>query len=270
MEMRFQILGSSSSGNCALLTTANSKILIDAGFSARRIGKLLESVGESLDAIDAVFLTHEHSDHASGIRGLARHQHIEVFANRDTASSVQSKLNGSRPQWKLFETGNAFAYRDLQVTPFSVPHDAHDPVGFVFEVGDGTLFAPHRRIAWLTDLGHLPQLAREKVRQADLLVLEANHDHDLLDNDTKRPWSVKQRIRGRHGHLSNKAAFELLAGEERPGWKQVFLAHLSRDCNSAECVERTFAPLQQAGKRFRIEVIEPVNGMGSAVDLIGL
>lgn len=270
MEMRFQILGSSSAGNCALLTTADCKILIDAGFSARKIAQKLDSVGESLDSIDAVFLTHEHGDHSAGVRGMAKRRNIQVFANRDTAQAVQSKLNGSRPAWQIFETDSVFDYRGLRVTPFSVPHDAYDPVGFVFECGDGSLFAPHRSVAWLTDLGHLPRLAREKVRHADVLVLEANHDSELLENDSKRPWSVKQRIRGRHGHLSNKAAFELLVEEAHTGWKHVYLAHLSRDCNSTELVERTFAPLRESGKRYRVDVVDPHNGTCPALDLIGL
>lgn len=270
MVMRFQILGSSSSGNCALLTTAGCKILIDAGFSARKIKLMLESVGESLDSIDAVFLTHEHGDHTAGIRGLAKRAHISVFANRDTAFAVQQRFKDSKPQWKLFETGSSFAYRDLQVTPFSVPHDAHDPVGFVFESGDGSLFSPRRSVAWLTDLGHLPKLAREKVRNVDLLVLEANYDSELLENDEKRPWSVKQRIRGRHGHLSNSAALELLTEEESPRWRQVFLAHLSRDCNSLDIVKRTFEPLRQSGKKFSINVVDPNNGTCPAVDLFAL
>lgn len=270
MDFRFQILGSSSAGNCALLCTPECKILIDAGFSARRIGQMLALIGERLEDIDAVFLTHEHGDHTAGLRGLLRQKNIEFFANRDTAFALQQKLGARDGPWKLFETGATFRYRDLSVTPFSVPHDAHDPVGYVFEHGDGTLFAPHRSVAWVTDLGHLPRLVAEKVRHADVLVLEANYDIELLEMDSKRPWSTKQRIRGRHGHLSNEAAFTFLSETTDTRWRQVYLAHLSRDCNSLECIERTFAPLLQNGKNLRIDVVDPQNGAMPALTVSSL
>lgn len=231
---------------------------------------MLEKSGERIEEIDAVFLTHEHSDHTAGLRGLIRQPKVEFFANRDTAFAAQSKLGDRKGRWKLFETGQVFRYRDLTVTPFSVPHDAHDPVGFVFEHGDGSLFSPHRSVAWVTDLGHLPRLVGEKVRSADILVLEANHDCDLLESDEKRPWSVKQRIRGRHGHLSNQAAFDFLAEADRPRWRHIYLAHLSRDCNSLECVERTFAPLRNGGKNFHIDVVDPQNGAMPALSFSSL
>ncbi len=264
MEFRFQILGSSSSGNCALLCTPECKVLIDAGFSAREIGKRLQESGERLEDIDAVFLTHEHSDHTAGLRGLLRHKKVEFFANRDTAFAAQSRLGERKGRWKLFETGSAFRYRDLTVTPFSVPHDAHDPVGYVFEHGHDDLFSPRRSVAWVTDLGHLPRLVSEKVHSADVLVIEANHDVEMLEM-SPRPWSLKQRIRGRHGHLSNDAAFDFLAGAEQPRWQRIYLAHLSRECNSLECVERTFAPLRQGGKNFHIDVVDPQNGVMPAL-----
>jgi hypothetical protein len=153
MSVEFQILGSSSGGNCALLQTGQTKVLVDVGFSAKRIGCLLESVGESLDAIDAVFLTHEHNDHAQGIRGLAKRADLPVFANHDTADAVQAKA--TKPvNWKVFQTGTEFTFRDLKVRSFALPHDAYDPVGFTFKWGEeGDLFTPPRSLAWVTDLG---------------------------------------------------------------------------------------------------------------------
>lgn len=266
MGMRFQILGSSSSGNCALLTTPECRVLIDAGFSARRLSAMLAAVGESLDSIDAVFLTHEHSDHTVGLRGISRHPKIELFANRDTAFAVGEGLpksksaTGRKLNWKLFETGDTFRYRDLEVTSFSVPHDAHDPVGFVIGHQGSGVGGEHKRLAWLTDLGYVPAMVRERVRDADVLVVESNYDDELLDSDTKRPWSVKQRIRGRHGHLSNHAVFELLTAAESPRWREVFLAHLSRDCNSMAAVDRTFGDLRHGGGRFHLHVVDPENG----------
>ena len=262
MSGEFQILGSSSGGNCALLSTGHSKVLVDVGFSAKRIGSLLEAVGESLDAIDAVFLTHEHSDHAQGIRGLAKRADLPVFANRDTAEAVQAKL--SKPvNWQVFQTGTNFSFRDLRVRSFALPHDAYDPVGFTFNWGEvGDLFSPPRSLAWVTDLGYVPEHVREHIRNVQTLVIEANYDEDLLERDERRPWSTKQRIRGRHGHLSNHAAYELVEELSKNSiLEKVYLAHLSKDCNQVDLVRDKFACLQ---KLLRINVIDPECGITSA------
>lgn len=245
MAMRFKILGSGSAGNSALLVTAGSRVLVDAGFSAKRLGELLAETGESLARIDAIFLTHEHSDHAAAMAGLSRHPHIKIFANRATANSLQAGLK-HRPQWQLFETGATFRYRDLEVSSFAVPHDAQEPVGFLIAHGEDDLLAPRRSLAWLTDLGHAPRHVRERIREADVLVVEANHCSAMLEADTKRPWSTKQRISGRHGHLSNEGARELLATVASPRWRRIYLTHLSRDCNSLAAVDLALAPVRAA------------------------
>lgn len=258
MGMCFGILGSGSEGNCALLRTAHARILVDAGFSARRLAALLAAVGESLDRIDAIFLTHEHGDHAAGISGLARHPQIKVFANPATARAVQAGLK-HRPNWQYFETGTRFRYRDLEIESFAVPHDAHDPVGFLFTEGGEAPAAPRTRLAWLTDLGHAPQHLRERIRDADVLVIEANHCPQMLKDDPKRPWSVKQRISGRHGHLSNDGARELLSSVASPHWRHVFLAHLSRECNSFAAVEQACAGVL-AALHCRCSIVAPGGG----------
>ena len=238
MGFRFCILGSGSSGNCALLQTDETRVLVDAGFSVRRLGELLAVHGESLDRIEAIFLTHEHSDHAAGLTGLARFPHIKIFANAATSRAVQAGLR-HRPVWQLFETGTRFRFRDLEIESFTVPHDAHDPVGFLFSHGADDLFSPRRVLAWLTDLGHAPPHIRERIREVDVLVVEANHCPEMLRADPKRPWALKQRISGRHGHLSNERTRELLASVDHPRWRLVYLTHLSRDCNTPAVVEKT-------------------------------
>ncbi|WP_068628918.1 MBL fold metallo-hydrolase [Cephaloticoccus primus] len=266
--MRFCILGSGSSGNSALLQTTHANVLIDAGLSARRLGLLLANHGLSLEQIDAIFLTHEHGDHCAGIDGLKKHPHIRLFANLPTARAIQAKLK-HRPHWVHFETGACFHYRDLAITSFSVPHDAQEPVGFRIEVrpegiasGDGaTDSAPPatdpgtaplagnaqntaRSLVWLTDLGYAPPGLHQHLAQSDIIVVEANHCPELLKADTKRPWSLKQRIAGRHGHLSNHATAELLAATASPRWRHIYLIHLSRDCNSPEAVHAALGPLR--------------------------
>lgn len=236
MSLRFRILGSGSSGNAALLQSDETRVLVDAGFSARKLGELLAAAGESWATIDAIFLTHEHSDHAAALSGLAKFPNLKVFANRPTAEAIQRGLK-HRVSWQLFESGSAFRFRDFEVQTFRVPHDAQDPVGFLIHHGHGDLFSPRRSLAFLTDLGHAPRSVREYIRDVDVLVVEANHCSEMLQADTRRPWVTKQRISGQHGHLSNAAARELLESVAGARWRHVFFTHLSRDCNTPAAVE---------------------------------
>lgn len=244
MPLRFRILGSGSAGNAALLQTDDTKVLVDAGFSARRLNTMLAESGESLASINAIFLTHEHGDHSAALKGLAKYPHIQVFANVATSRTLQRALK-HRITWKIFETGSTFHFRDLEISAFSVPHDAQDPVGFSIVHGRGDdLFSNRCQIVWLTDLGHIPAHIQEHIRHADILAIEANHCAELLQADLKRPWSLKQRIQGRHGHLSNTAVHDLLAEINSPTWKHIFFTHLSQDCNTPEAVEIALKPLR--------------------------
>ena len=251
----FKILGSSSSGNCSLLKTEEATILIDAGFSGKQICKMLENAGESIEDVDAVFITHEHSDHCNGVRGLAKYG-VDFYANTQTAKAIQSKLT-LPVHWKVFESGQSFQFKDLEIQSFSIPHDAYDPVSYIFSWGEHDLFNPHRSLAWVTDLGHATPEVRRRIKNVDYLVLESNHDSHMLENDMKRPMSLKRRILGRHGHLSNADALSLLKSVEKPKWKELFFAHLSKDCNNANLVEDTFAPFCSAMK-LRMQVVNPL------------
>ena len=222
--LRFTILGSGSSGNCAYLETEHTRLLVDAGFSAKQIELRLASIGRSPADVQAIFLTHEHSDHVCGLPVLTRRHNIPVHCNRLTAEFLQPQMPGYSG-WRLFESGASITVGDLKVNSFSVPHDAYDPVGFMFNHALGN-------IGFLTDLGYATKLVIERVRQARALVLEANHDLQLLQEDRKRPWSVKQRILSRHGHLSNEAAAEVAAEVVTDLMEDLYLGHLSADCNS--------------------------------------
>ncbi|MDR2863384.1 MAG: MBL fold metallo-hydrolase [Puniceicoccales bacterium] len=253
---RFHILGSSSSGNCALLVTPGARILIDAGFSARRIKQALLHVGENIEDIDAVFITHEHSDHISGVPGLARLKRPVFFANQETARAVDDTCEAARPRWKIFETGTTFHFQGVTISAFSIPHDAADPVGYTFTFGGGDSSSPQETLAWVTDLGYVPQLVREKLKPVDYLVLESNYDPTMLAN-SPRPPSLKQRIKGRHGHLSNDLALELLMTLENDRLRRVFLAHLSRECNTPELVDDALMAAKALRRQCVFTVIHP-------------
>lgn len=256
VEDRLRVLGSSSSGNAALLSAMGAHLLIDAGLSGRQTISLLREEGLELDDLEGVCLTHEHGDHSRGLRGMARCDGLKVFANYETARAVQGRLD-RRMGWQLFQNHQAFRVGPFEVTPVAVPHDAFDPVCFFVSWGDGDLLSPRRTVAWINDLGHIPLALVHRLSDVDCLIIEANHDEDMLEADTRRPWSLKQRIRGRHGHLSNRRTLEALTGVTSPRWQHVVLTHLSRDCNDVALVRDTFAPLGERVPGASIQVVEP-------------
>jgi len=221
------ILGSGSSGNSALIATENCRVLVDVGFSARQICQRLGAVGVAPDSLDAILLTHEHSDHVAGLDVLSRKFKIPIYCNRLTAEALRGQGIANEAPWTLFSSGASFTIRDLDVQTFYVPHDAVDPVAFVASSAYGS-------VGFLTDLGFATKLVRERIREVHTLVVETNHDERKLQDDLKRPWSVKQRILSRHGHLSNRAAATLVADIAGDHLERVILGHLSRDCNTQE------------------------------------
>jgi phosphoribosyl 1,2-cyclic phosphodiesterase len=226
------VLGSGSAGNCALIATSRCRLLVDAGFSARQITQRLESIGLRPENLDGILITHEHADHVAGLDVLCRRFCVPVYSNPLTAETLRRGTLAEFPNWNLFATGAVFSVKDIEIQSFYVPHDAVDPTAFVFTADDGS-------IGFLTDLGYTPKLAMERIRQVDTLVIETNHDERLLQEDSKRPWSVKQRILSRHGHLSNEAAAKLVAAVAGHRLRRVVLSHLSRDCNRADLALRT-------------------------------
>ncbi len=237
--MHITILGSGSAGNCTLIETDTTRLLVDAGLSGRQIAHRLALINRNIDQVSGVILTHEHSDHVRGLGVLCKSRPLPVYANRLTAEAVttdpewQEKV---RISWRLFSTGTSFEVGDLLVESFSVPHDAYDPVGYVIRhPGSGLA------VGVLTDLGHATKLVTERVRQMDVLVVEANHDLKLLQEDAARPWALKQRIMSRHGHLSNDAAATLASDVACDKLRHVLLAHLSRDCNRPELARQAVA-----------------------------
>jgi phosphoribosyl 1,2-cyclic phosphodiesterase len=222
---RFTILGSGSRGNCAYLETDEVRLLIDAGFSARQIRTRLAAIGRSPESLTAILITHEHSDHIQGLTGLDKLK-IPTYCNRATRDAIEAQLM-IRLESRLFNTRDTFDIGDVSVETFDIPHDAQDPVGFLIRTSTVN-------VGFLTDLGHATTLVLNRVKPAHALVLEANYDVKLLQDDTKRPWSIKQRIASRTGHLSNEAAANAVQEIISADLKHLYLGHLSQDCNRPE------------------------------------
>lgn len=237
------ILGSGSAGNCAVVESGDCRLLIDAGLSARQIMLRLTAAGVDPAQLDGILLTHEHIDHAGGLNVLSKKIDVPIYCNRLTAEAVQQTGLVHHKNWRIFPTGGDFIIKDIAVQSFSVPHDAADPVGFVLHQGASSL-------GFCTDLGFATKLVFERIRQVQTLVIETNHDEKMLQNDTRRPWAIKQRIMSRHGHLSNAAAAAVLTELLGNGLQRAVLCHLSRDCNSPEIAAGTVrSSLEAAGEK---------------------
>ena len=223
------MLASGSSGNAAWLATENTRILIDAGLSMKELGRRLATIGETLESADAILITHEHSDHVSALPVMARCKKLRptIWMTRLAAPCIE--WGEKKPErLEAFQAGSSFQIGDIEVQSFSIPHDAIDPVGFAFQ-------AQGVRIGIATDLGYIPESIKFHLRRADVLLLEANHDLDMLKVGPY-PWSVKQRVMSRVGHLSNMVMSEYLMQDLDSCTSRIILGHLSEHNNHPEIV----------------------------------
>jgi len=240
VAVKLTILGSGSAGNASYVETDETRVLVDAGFSPRQIRLRLAGIGRTPENLTAILITHEHSDHISGLVGIAEKLGIPVYCNRATMDEIKRSLRASL-DFRLFVSGGSFDVGDISVETFSVPHDAQDPVGFMLRTSNGS-------IGVATDLGYVTRLVGERIRLANVLVLESNHDVKMLQECPHRSWSLKQRILSRHGHLSNEAAADCAADIMSTNLRQLYLGHLSRDCNKPELAFKVMQRrLQQIG-----------------------
>jgi phosphoribosyl 1,2-cyclic phosphodiesterase len=220
--MKFCILGSGSEGNAILIQTPDVCVLVDAGFSVPVLEKRLRHVGYAPEQIDAVFISHEHIDHIRCLKTLHEKYKVALFANRPTANELRRIFDAPLP-FNIFLTNRPFVFKDIMVEPFSVFHDAAEPVGFCITHKD-------IKLSVATDLGFPSTSVREKMKNSHFLILESNHDEQMLMK-SRRPEQLKKRILSRHGHLSNNSAGSLLNHLVHKELKKVILAHLSRECN---------------------------------------
>jgi phosphoribosyl 1,2-cyclic phosphodiesterase len=218
-----KILASGSSGNAILVEAGGKALLLDAGLSARELVKRLSAVGADPAGLDGIIISHEHSDHIKGAEILARDNRIPIFINRGTHDSAGQRL-ARHYIFEHFETGDTINFNGLEVRTFSVSHDAADPVGFRVSWRD-------IKVGVVTDVGHSTRLLEQRLGGCHALVLEANHDRDLLDAGPYPP-ELKRRIKGKNGHLSNQECTDLLKKLHHPGLAHIVLAHLSETNNT--------------------------------------
>lgn len=223
MSLRVCVLGSGSSGNCIYIASTQTRILVDAGLSLRETVRRLETIDSDLAEINAICVTHEHDDHIVSLGILHRRAGMALYANSGTIEGIERNGKLCDLPWKVFTTGEPFRIENLKIEPFTVAHDAYDPVGFLICSGNS-------RVGIVTDIGMATELVREHLRGCQTVIVESNHDERLL-KDAARPWPLKQRIASRQGHFSNDQAGRLIADIAGPELKVVFLAHLSADCN---------------------------------------
>lgn len=226
--MRVCLLASGSKGNSVFVESGETRLLVDAGLSAKELTARLATVGVDAATLNAILVTHEHTDHVRGLGPLARRLKIPVITSCLTSRHLAPLLKTC--EVIEFEAGHSFAFRDLVIDPFPLTHDALDPVGFVIEGKDGVA-------GIATDFGIATRLVQEKLGRCRSLVLEFNHDEEMLQNGPY-PWRLKQRIRSRHGHLSNRESRQLLAELLHDGLEYLFLAHLSETNNHPDVAYR--------------------------------
>ena len=232
--LKFCSLYSGSSGNCLFVSTNNTKVLIDCGTSCKKICEGLASIDSSIEDIDAILVTHEHSDHVQGLGMVSKKFNIPVYANLETWNVMEKqKEKISEKNIKLFENDKDFLLNDLTIHPFTTPHDAANPCGFSIHNGK-------KRLSIATDLGYMDNRIFEQLQNSSFVLLESNYEPELLDA-SKYPYHLKQRIKGPNGHLSNETAGKTISELMKKDLKEVILGHLSKENNFPELAYKTVA-----------------------------
>ncbi|GKQ43333.1 metallo-hydrolase [Companilactobacillus sp. RD055328] len=233
-DFKISVLASSSKGNSTYIETPNSKILIDAGLSGKKIENAMKSIDRDLSEVDSILVTHEHSDHIQGVGVLARKYDMQIYANEGTWNAMNSKIGKVPSENKyVFGMGSTLTIGDLDIESFGVSHDAAEPQFY-------QVHYDNKSFAVLTDTGYVSERIKNTIKSADAYLMECNHDLDMLRNGDYA-WSLKQRILSDQGHLSNLDGANTLEEIIGNNTKQIFLGHLSPDNNLKDLAHRTVA-----------------------------
>ena len=230
--LNFCSLYSGSSGNCLFVETQSTKILVDCGTSGKKVCEGLSAIGKDITDIDAILVTHEHSDHIQSLGLISKKYDIPVYANFETWQAMQTqaqKINTSNQ--KTFENDNDFEVGNLLIHPFSIPHDAANPCGF-------NIYSGKKKLSIATDLGHMDNIIHENLKGSSFILLESNYDPEIL-RVSKYPYILKQRIAGPNGHLSNSTAGKTIGHLIPNDLQAVMLGHLSKENNFPELAYQT-------------------------------
>lgn len=240
MDVTFCPLFSGSSGNSIFISTKSTKILIDAGVSGKKIENALTEINVSAKDLDAIFITHEHKDHITGAGILSRRFDIPLFATCGTWEYLDDNIGKISPNNKnfIYNQENCFI-NDICVLPFEIPHDANEPVGF-------NVFAGNTKITIATDFGYPTDLIKQSIFNSDILLLEANHDVNMLENGSY-PYPLKQRILSDKGHISNITAGNLIKEVMNKKLKYIYLGHLSEENNDPSVAYATVLDILKTG-----------------------
>jgi phosphoribosyl 1,2-cyclic phosphodiesterase len=239
-EAILTVLGSGSRGNALHLEHRGSALLVDAGLSAKQLEMRMEETGAAGAQLLGVVLTHEHGDHCAGLKTFLKKRKVPVYASHGTKDALEPHV--ATAEWRAFEAGAQVEIGAFRVETFPVPHDAAEPIGLRVTTGA-------TRIGLISDLGFVTRLVVERLKGCAALVLESNYDEAMLREEEKRPWSVKQRISARHGHLSNGAAAKLVEEVAGVELREIFLSHISEDCNRPELARKAMEEaLRKAGR----------------------
>lgn len=229
---KFYSLYSGSSGNCLLVETSNTKVLIDAGESAKKISSALSSIDIDPLDINAILVTHEHSDHVKGLGTFSKKYNIPVYANSKTWDAMEEQsVKISSDNIKKFTIEENFEIGDLKIHPFKIPHDAANPCGF-------NIFSNNRKISIATDIGHMTSNIIHKLEDSSFILLESNYDPNIL-KCSSYPYLLKKRIAGPNGHLPNEEAGKTISFLANSGLESVMLGHLSKENNFPELAYKT-------------------------------
>lgn len=230
MKEGFCPLASGSRGNSIYFGTKRTKILVDAGISAKATISKLAQIDVDLSEIQAILISHEHTDHIAGLKTLAFRYKIPVLANAETAKGIYAALSEC-PKFRIFTTGETFTFGDIEIHPFSVQHDTQDPVAFSLKTGS-------IKVGICTDLGCASSQVSSNLQKCDYLYIEANHEPSMV-HASSRPMIYKQRVLSKSGHLSNEQAGDLIKEVLHDELKHIHLAHLSQECNTPQrAIER--------------------------------